>query len=473
MSASTIVSNDTDETFGDELAESLKALTNQTMRRFGPYPAYKDSDVEWLGDIPALWETMRLKYLVDFRGGGTPPKEILEYWRGDIPWVSPKDMKVSIIVDTEDKITAEAVRVSATNFVPPGAVVIVVRSGILGHSIPAAVTGREVTLNQDLKALIPKFNITATFLRYFICGMQRQLLTAWRKEGATVESLELDLVASSYAPVPPLEDQRSIATFLDREATKIDALVAKKERLIDRLQEKRNALITRSVSKGLDPNVRMKDSGVDWLGDIPAHWELVPLKHLLRRCDYGISESLTAGGDIRVLTMAHIQQGEVVLPEQGSVNQIDDALLLDTGDLLFNRTNSRELVGKVGLFCGSRDDRITFASYLVRLTVREGTAAEWLHYLLNSAGLLGLARSMALLSVNQANLNPTRYTQISVPRPNLSEQSAIAAFLSRETARFNALIFKVSDAIDRLKELRTAMISAAVTGKIDVREEVV
>jgi type I restriction enzyme S subunit len=158
------------------------------LRRFKPYPAYKDSGVEWLGKIPANWRLKRLKRIVKFRGGGTPPKENIEYWRGDIPWVSLKDMKVSIISDTEDKITATAVSESATKLVPAGAVLMVVRSGILIHSIPVALAGREVTLNQDLKALIPTLEIVSKYLAYLISDMQRELLVEWKKEGATVKS---------------------------------------------------------------------------------------------------------------------------------------------------------------------------------------------------------------------------------------------------------------------------------------------
>jgi type I restriction enzyme S subunit len=271
--------------------------------------------------------------------------------------------------------------------------------------------------------------------------------------------------------VPLISEGHAIAAFLDREAGRIDGLVGKKERLIELLREKRSALIIRAVTKGLDPTDPMKDSGVEWLGEIPAHWEIAPLKTLLVGCDYGISETLAGIGSIRVLTMAHVQDGEVVLPELGSIDQVDDELILERDDLLFNRTNSRELVAKVGIFRGSREDAVTFASYLVRLRARRGVAPDWLNYLLNSSGVLGLARSMALLSVNQANLNPTKYSRIPLPLPPEPEQCNIAARLDRETVRIDALIAKVRDAIDRLKELRTALISAAVTGKIDVRED--
>jgi type I restriction enzyme, S subunit len=240
-------------------------------RRFQPYPEYQNSGAEWIGEIPSHWSTKRLKNLVHFQGGGTPSKENLEYWSGNIPWVSPKDMKTRLILDTADKITVEAVEQSATNLVDPGAVLLVVRSGILNHSIPVAIAGTTVALNQDLKALIPRPEVLPKYLSYVIDGKQSPLLVEWRKEGATVESLELELIENSRFPVPPKSEQHAIVEFLDRETGKIDALVAKKEQLIEVLLEKRTALITHAVTQGLDPDVPMKDSGVEWLGNIPAH----------------------------------------------------------------------------------------------------------------------------------------------------------------------------------------------------------
>ncbi len=454
-----------------QVADKIGGEPGVGLRRFKPYPAYKDSGVEWMGGIPSHWGTKPLKRVTTSCGGGTPDKGNLDYWRGDMLWVSPKDMRSSIVSDTEDKITGKAIRESAARPVPTRSVLIVVRSGILAHTIPVALNTREVTLNQDLKALIPNHELVPEYLLYLISGLQQQLLVEWRQEGATVESLESDRIANTPTLLPTTSEQHAIAAFLHRETARIDALVAKKERLIALLREKRTALIAQAVTKGLDPDVLRKDSGVEWLGKIPMHWSVAPLKSLLRRCDYGISESLAGVGDTRVLTMAHIQEGRVLLPQEGVIDGVDDALLLDFGDLLFNRTNSRELVGKVGAFWGSRKDGVTFASYLVRMSARAGVFAGWLNYLLNSTAILGFVRSLALLSINQANLNPTKYTRIAVPVPAEEEQRSIAAYLDEETATVDALITVVDVAIERLKELRTATISAAVTGKIDVRNE--
>jgi len=220
--------------------------------RFCPYPEYKDSGVEWLGKIPAHWGLKRLKRIVEFRGGGTPSKDNLDYWCGDILWASPKDMKVSVVTDTEEKISVRAVRESATKLVPAGAVLLVVRSGILIHSIPVALAGHNLTVNQDLKALIPRSELLPKYLLFLILGMQCELLAEWKKEGATVESLEMDLVAQTLTPLPDEGEQRAIAAFLDRETAKIDALVAQIQEAIGRLKEYRTALISAAVTGKID-----------------------------------------------------------------------------------------------------------------------------------------------------------------------------------------------------------------------------
>ena len=241
----------------------------------------------WL-DVPHGWGHQRIKHLGHFFGGGTPSKENQAYWAGDIPWVSPKDMKHDLVSDTEDHITRAAVRESATQLVPAGSMLVVVRSGILQHTIPTAINLREVALNQDMKAFVASVGFSVRFLRYLLDGFQDSFLLAWRKEGATVESLDFDLLGNTLIAFPTGPRQDTIVSFLDRKTAAIDALVAKKERLIELLQEKRQALITQAVTKGLDPSVPMKESGLVWMGAIPRHWALKRLKHLTSHVTVGI-----------------------------------------------------------------------------------------------------------------------------------------------------------------------------------------
>jgi type I restriction enzyme S subunit len=213
----------------------------------------------------------------------------------------------------------------------------------------------------------------------------------------------------------------------------------------------------------------MKDSGVDWLGEIPAHWEATQLKRTWAICEYGISESLSGEGDIRVLTMGNIQDGRVTLPSAGCLENILENMLLNDGDLLFNRTNSLAHVGKVGLYRPDGKGPVSFASYLVRIRPNSRTIPEFMTYLLNIPQLLSFARGLALPSINQANLNPTRYGQIHVALPPIQEQHMIVEYVDRVASKVDRLTSEVEIAVNRLTEYRQALITSAVTGKIDVR----
>ncbi len=235
------------------LQEKRAALISQAVTKgLDPTVPMKDSGIEWLGEIPAHWEVKRLKFVAKFFGGGTPSKDILDYWSGDIPWVSPKDMKAEIVYDAEDHITEYAIEHSATRLIQTGAVLIVVRSGILRHSIPVAINVRPVALNQDMKALVAEPFLRAGYLASLIRGHEGALLVEWRKEGATVESIEFELLANTPCPIPPLFEQQAIANYLDHETAKIDALISRIREGIEKLKEYNTALISAAVTGKID-----------------------------------------------------------------------------------------------------------------------------------------------------------------------------------------------------------------------------
>lgn len=446
-------------------------------QRFKPYPAYKDSGVEWLGEIPEHWEVKRLKRMTKIQGGGTPTKDNIEYWRGDIPWVSPKDMKASLILDTEDKITLQAVRESATKLIPKGSVLIVVRSGILVHSIPVALTGREVTLNQDLKALIMTSELVPQFLMYLISGMQKELLAGWKKEGATVESLELDLIANTSIPLLTFFEQRSITVYLDRETERIDALVKKKERLIELLQEKRTALITRAVTKGLDPNAPMKDPGVEWLGEIPEHWDVKPLK-AVSELQTGLTLGKTYEDGSLVtrpyLRVANVQDGYLTLDDITEVSipsRDTPRYTLRQGDVLMTEGGDFDKLGRGYVWEGQIPDCL-HQNHIFAVRPRANMLRpRFLSFILGSTYGRAYFTATSKQSTNLASTNSTKLKNLPLPVPRLEEQDTILTMIDQGTAIIDALISKVREAVEKLKEYRIALISAAVTGKIDLRGE--
>ena len=276
---------------------------------------------------------------------------------------------------------------------------------------------------------------------------------------------------------PPEPEQRAIAAFLDRETARIDALVGKKERLIELLQEKRTALITRAVTKGLDPNVPMKDSGVEWLGEIPAHWEVKRIRDIADSLQTGpFGSQLHAGeyvsGGCPVINPADLQNGQLV-PDWDCT--VDDATArrlerhrLTAGDILFAR---RGELGRCGLATQQQQGWICGTGSL-RLRTRPDVATpRFVLRLLSTSGVRDWLQLQSVGSTMQ-NLNTAIIGRIPMVLPMPAEQEAITAHLDRETTRLDALVAKVRDAIERLKELRTALISAAVTGKIDVRGDV-
>jgi type I restriction enzyme S subunit len=441
--------------------------------KYQTYPAYKDSGVEWLGEVPEHWETVPLKYLCNFSGGGTPSKDNLDYWTdGDIPWVSPKDMKTSRISLTIDRITEKAIRASSTNLINEGALLIVVRSGILQHSIPVAINDVPVTLNQDMKAFQFNRRLNSQYAMNVIAGNQKSLLLEWGKQGATVESIEHEYLANTVFPIPSLNEQQKIAQFLDHETAKIDTLIEKQQRLIELLKEKRQAVISHAVTKGLNPNAPMKDSGVEWLGEVPEGWEVVPLKYL---CNF------SGGGTPSKDNLDYWTDGDIPWV---SPKDMKSFWLSDTQDKVTERaikessTNFVEIGALLMVVrSGILQRTIPIAINTVRVTLNQDMKALRFNERINveyvANFILGCQDSLLLeWSKEGATVESIEHEYLSnglIPVPNVKEQTEIVEYLNKRMSVFQNLEKRALNGIELLQERRTALISAAVTGKIDVR----
>ncbi len=448
-----------------------------------PYPKYKTSGVEWLGDVPAHWGAKRFGYLFRFFSGGTPSTSESELWDGELPWVSSKDMKSMVVSDTEDHISEEAVRQSATCKLPAGSLLMVNRSGILKHSIPVAIITREMAINQDIRGCVPLSTVDSKFIAYLIAGNQPALLALWRQQGATVESLTFESVKTTNLHLPDPAEQRAIAVFLDRETGRVDQLVAKKRELIERLKEKRAALISQTVTRGLPPAAAraaglptappLKPSGVEWLGEIPKHWEVMSLFRIAETIQTGpfgsqLHSADYVEGGIPLINPAHIIASRLVPDELSAVDRSTALRLtrhrLRFGDIIMARRGEIgrcAVVGRneVGWLCGT-------GSLVVRLRECNST---YFATIFSDAGFRGMLELHAV-GTTMLNLNPTIVGRMLAPVPPLPEQAAIAEYLDVETAKLDALVAKVEEAVERLLEYRTALITAAVTGKMDVRK---
>ena len=342
---------------------------------------------------------------------------------------------------------------------------------------PAIIIGRKGSYGKVNWTEKPCFASDTTFfidestslnhLRWIYWLLQTLRLDEGTDEAA-IPGLNRETAYSKDVLVPPPSQQRAIADYLDRETARLDALVAEKERLLDLLAEKRRSLITRAVTRGLDPNVPLRDSGISWLGEIPVHWTRSHLKRLLASMDYGISVSVETLGNVAVLRMGDIKDGEIDYSRIGFVDEVDGSLLLQPGDLVFNRTNSLDQIGKVALFRGKPDYPVSFASYLVRFRCSPAVLPEFLNWLLNSAYPLAWGRAQALPAIGQVNLNPNRYGYLPISLPSIEEQKEIVQYISNWTSRIDAVRTETRRTIELLEQRRAALISAAVTGQLEV-----
>lgn len=230
--------------------EEKTALINQAVTKgINPDVKMKDSGIEWLGEVPEEWEVKKLKYILQsIVGGGTPSTTNSLYWDGDIPWVSAKDMKQDLIFSTQDFITELAVKESSTSFIPDERVLIVVRSGILKHTLPVAINKVPVCINQDLKALKPIPQISTDYFFWKLKGMSKDILTFCNKMGATVDSIELTDLMNFPFSFPDIQEQHVIVNHIKMGLNLINDKLQKHQNLIDLLTEYRTALISEVVT---------------------------------------------------------------------------------------------------------------------------------------------------------------------------------------------------------------------------------
>ncbi len=422
-------------------------------RPFRPYAEYRDSGVEWLGEIPGHWSALPIKRICRLRYG--------ESLRAD----NRTDGEVVVFgsngpVGTHDIPNTEA------------PCLIIGRKGSFGkvNYSEDAVFAIDTTFVTDSR-------YTKEDIRWLYYALTCAQLDKTSKDSA-IPGLDREDAYARAIPVGPIHEQRTITRFLDRETAKIDALVARKQRLIRLLQEKRTALITRAVTRGLDPNVPMKDSGVEWLGEIPSHWQVRPLKSM-SSLQTGLTlgkryegEKLTTRPYLRV---ANVQDGYLALEDIAEIEvPVRDVARfeLQMGDVLMTEGGDFDKLGR-GHVWKEELAHCLHQNHIFAVRPRYSTlASEFLTLVMSSGYGRAYFTATSKQSTNLASTNSTKLRNLPIPLPRLDDQAEISSWIGHQSTKIDVLVNKVYQAIDQLEELRTALISAAVTGKIDVREAV-
>ncbi len=447
--------------------------------RYRPYPASKDSGVEWLGQVPEHWEVKRLRFTVTkCQNGlwGDDPDGI-----NDVACVRVADFDrvAGVVKMNQPTLRSVDPMILGGRRLRRNDLLLEKSGGGDNQPVGAVVinTYGELAICSNFIAQMPvQEGFDPRYLTYVHAAMySARINTRSIKQNTGIQNLDSENYLNEVAAYPELLEQRAIAVFLDRETARIDALVAKKERLIELLQEKRTALINRAVTKGLDPDVPMKDSGVEWLGAIPVHWEVVRLKQASRvQGGFAFSSDSFQNDGVPIIRMNNIRRGAldfenvVRIPE----HECKDEFALNEDDIIYGLSGSIGSTGSLGNFAVVRkgdtpaqlNQRVArFRPVIDRIT--DGFLVGALQTTVFYEQVLSYTTGTA-----QFNVSTNEIGNVRLALPSIEEQHAIAAFLDRETAKIDALVAKVREAIDCHKELRTALISAAVTGKIDVRQ---
>ena len=431
---------------------------------FPSYADYTESQLEYIGPIPSSWDLMPFfSRFIERKESNKGMKNdnllSLSYGR-----IIPKDINSLDGLLPASYETYQLVR--------PGDLVF--RLTDLQNdkrSLRSAIVTGEGIITSAYLAVRPKAMNPAFASHLFRC--YDQLKVFYSMGGGLRQSMKYDDMKWLPVVSPSLPEQAQIARFLDHETAKIDALIAEQKRLIKLLQEKRQAVISHAVTKGLDPNVPMKDSGVEWLGEVPAHWVLASLRRAIKSISNGTTSPQIDESEktYPVTRIESISKGTIDFERVGHVQRSDtaQAFILEHGDILLSHINSLAMVGNVAIYDDSRP--LLHGMNLLRIQPeRSSIDSYWLLYWLKSELVRQNIESRAKPAINQASISTGSIKDILIPLIPLKEQIRIANFIDRQTAKFDELGNQALKSIELMKERRAALISAAVTGKIDVRD---
>ena len=431
------------------------------------YENYKDSGLEWLGMVPEHWKIMKMKYICNVTDGTHfSPATISE----GKPYITVSNVKDDFIdIESAGRISiADFNELVKQGCQPKTGDVLLAKDGTVGRS--AIVKDNDYVVLSSLGILSPNDNLTSSYLKYMLDSSTLQEQMNEAMAGSALRRITITKIKDFIILLPPTSEQRTIASYLDQKVGQIDALISEKEKMVEDLKAYRSSLITETVTKGLNKEVEMKDSGVEWLGMVPKHWEIVPLKYLLSEpLQYGANESadncnplepryiritdITEGGKLRKSTYR-------TLPYQKA-----EGYMLKKGDILFARSGAT--VGKTFIF--EEDYDACFAGYLIKASCNERLLPMFLYYFTSSNSYENWKNSI----FNQAtiqNIGADKYCALPITTPSSEEQKRIISFLSPKVNQIDTSISEIEHQLSDLKSYKSSLITEAVTGKIDLRD---
>jgi len=420
------------------------------------YSEYKKSGVSWLGDVPAHWGVRRLKTVFSkIVGGSTPSSAEPSFWDGDVVWITPTDVsKTQRLRTSLRRITREGLKSCSSELVPPGSIIVTSRAPV-GN---VALAETELCTNQGCKALLSKDDSILPLYGLALMQVLKPEIQSLAT-GTTFTEISTSTLGDVPLPLPPLDEQAAIVQYLDYKYRRIQRYIGAKQKLIKLLEEQKRAITHDAVTRGIDGDVLLKPSGVEWIGDVPEHWRISRVKAEFQSLNrHRIPLSSTERGEMSLRTYDYYGAS-------GIIDKVDNFLF--EGELLLIAEDGANLVLRNLPLAIIARGRYWVNNHAHILKVRRGN----IEYL--AAMMETLNYQPWISGAAQPKLTQDRIMSIAITVPPPEEQARIAAFLQVATQPLEAAIDHARREITLLHEYRSRLIADLVTGKLDVREAAV
>jgi len=443
----------------------------QSLNNFAKYSNYSSVDVDWIEEIPQNWSTLKLRWACSFITDGSHHSPS-EDENGDKIYITVSDIQDGEIdFDNAKRISNEDFEeLEKGDCRPQKGDVLISKDGTIGKV--AVVDNNDFVVLSSIGILRPSDNLNPHFLKYFAESKYSLEQMRSHLKGSAITRITLEIINDLNFILPPRDEQNKIVAFLDSEIETIDRLIEEKKKLIHLIEEKRRAVIKSAVIKGLNPDAEMKESGVDWLGQVPEHWD-VPRIRFVARMESGHTPSKSEDeywdGNIPWVSLAdsgwmrehdYISETDKTISDEGLANS--SAHVLPPETMVFTRDAT------VGL-CAITTREMAVSQHIIGWICEDNLLPE---YLLNVTKAMDQELDRLTMGATISTVGMEDIKKLKMPLPPIEEQEEIVEYLNEELKKFDESIEKIQQGIERLKEYRTALITEAVTGQIDVRGEV-
>jgi type I restriction enzyme S subunit len=428
------------------------------------YDSYKDSGIEWIGEIPKHWSVSRLKFNSKIKTGYTPPMDNSENYSDDgMIWVKPDNLEYfKPILDSKEKISPLGIK--EQNIIAKDSVLLC----CIGSIGKFGIAGLDLLTNQQICGITFNNSLLPSYGKYLVYVTEEELNKY--ANGNVVRILNATSLGNIEYPIPVIEEQTAIANYLDQKTNQIDDLIAKKERLIQLLEEERTAIINQAVTKGLDPTVPMKDSGIEWLGEIPEHWEVKRMNFISTKIGDGLHGTPTYVEEsvFPFINGNNIGEGVIIITDRTKF--VSEEEYKSNQKTFTPNTLLMSINGTIGNLAYYNGESIMLGKSVAYINLESNVNKEFIYYYLKSE----IAKdyiNMELSGSTIKNLSLYSINKTPIPYPKKEEQIEIVNFIKTKVVEIGKIISKTQQEIELLKEYKTALISEVVTGKVDVRNE--